>query len=100
MTGFDEEYARRVREECFRAILEASVRDGKLQLSEPEIYDGVMSAIAMIHSSQDKTPSVDMTARVSEAIARHFRQRVKELKAAKEQLGVSLADAGNGENVH
>ncbi len=44
MKDFDEEYAKRVREGCFKAILDASVKDGKLLLSEREIYDGVMSA--------------------------------------------------------
>jgi hypothetical protein len=86
MKDFDDDYAKRVREGCFKAILDASIKDGKLQLSEREIYDGVMSAIAMIHSSQDKAPTTETTALVSEAIAQHFRERVEELKAANEQI--------------
>jgi hypothetical protein len=100
MKEFDEEYAKRVREGCFKAILEASIRDGKLQLSEREIYDGVMSAIAMIHSSQDKAPTPETTAQVSEAIARHFRERVEELKAVKEQLHPASPDTSTSGNIH
>lgn len=86
MLDFDEDYAKRVREGCFKAILDASVRNGTIRLSEREIYDGVMSAIAMIHSSQDEPPTVEKTAQLSEAIARHFRDRVEQLKAAKPHL--------------
>jgi hypothetical protein len=100
MKDFDEDYAKRVREGCFKAILEASVKDGKLQLSESEIYDGVMSAIAMIHSSQDRTPTPETTAQVSEAIARHFRERVEELKAAKAQLRASSSNTTTNGNTH
>jgi len=100
MKDFDEEYAKRVREGCFKAILDASVKDGKLELSEREIYDGVMSAIAMIHSSQDNPPTSEMTAKVSEAIAQHFRDRVRELIAVQEQMGVSPLGAFRKENVH
>lgn len=100
MKDFDEEYAKRVREGCFKAILDASVKDGKLLLSEREIYDGVMSAIAMIHSSQDVPPTTEATALVSEAIAQHFRDRVKELKAVQEQVGASPLGALRKENMH
>lgn len=85
MQDFDEDYARRVREGCFKAIIDASVLDGQVHLREREIYDGVMSAIAMIHSSQDEPPPMEKTVQLSEAIARHFRERVEELKAAKSQ---------------
>lgn len=83
MLDFDEDYAKRVREGCFKAIIDASVLDGRVHLKEREIYDGVMSAIAMIHSSQDDSPTMEKTAQLSEAIARHFRERVEELKAVK-----------------
>jgi len=97
MKDFDEDYARRVREGCFKAILDASVKDGKIQLREQEIYDGVISAIAMIHSSQDRTPTAEITAQVSEALARHFRERVEQLKAAKGQpFSPSLEMAKDG----
>lgn len=79
----DEQYTKRVREECFKAILTASISDGELRLSEKPIYDGVISAIAMIHASQDELPTDEKTATISDAIARHFRERVAELKAVK-----------------
>lgn len=88
MRDFDEDYAKRVREGCFKAILDASVLDGRIHLREREIYDGVMSAIAMIHSSQDEPPTMEKTVQLSEAIARHFRERVEELKAAKSRTPV------------
>lgn len=83
MGNNDEQYTKRVREECFKAILTASMSEGELRLSEKPIYDGVISAIAMIHASQDELPSDEKTAAVSEAIARHFRDRVAELKTVK-----------------
>jgi hypothetical protein len=100
MKDFDDDYAKRVREGCFKAILDASIKDGKLQLSEREIYDGVMSAIAMIHSSQDEVPTTETTALVSEAIARHFRERVEELKAAKEQIRPSPPGKAKKRKMH
>lgn len=101
MKDFDEDYARRVREGCFKAILEASVVDGTLRLREFEIYDGVLSAIAMIHASQDKTPTSEITARVSEALAQHFREKVEALIAAKAHLNLSpAAETDNNANVH
>jgi hypothetical protein len=100
MKDFDEDYARRVREGCFKAILDAAVIDEKLQLREYEIYDGVISAIAMIHASQDKTPTSEITALVSEALAQHFREKVEALIAAKAHLGLPPAETDNSANVH
>jgi hypothetical protein len=37
---------------------------------------------------------------VSEAIAQHFRERVKELKAVQEQVGASPLGAFRKENMH
>jgi hypothetical protein len=82
----DEQYISRVREECFKAILMASVTDGKLRLKEKQIFHGVISAIAMIHASQDATPSIEKTALMSDTIARQFREQVAELKAAKGKI--------------
>ena len=87
MSDTREQYTRRIREECFKAILNASITDGELRLNEQQIYDGVISAIAMIHASQDETPTAEKTALVSDTIAHHFRERAAELKAAKEQNG-------------
>jgi hypothetical protein len=78
-----DEYTKRIREECFKAILKASIDDGEIRLNEGQIYEGVISAIAMIHASQDEAPTIEKTAMVSDAIARHFRERVAELKAVK-----------------
>jgi hypothetical protein len=87
MNDSDDQYAKRVREGCFRAILNASITEGELRLNEKEIYDGVISAIAMIHASQDEAPTAEKTALMSDVIARHFRERVEELKTAKAQNG-------------
>src|SRR4051794_4190284 len=72
MKDFDEEYAKRVGEKSFKAILSASFKGGDVHLREPEIYDGVISALAMIHSSLDEIPSADKTHSVSEILARLF----------------------------
>jgi hypothetical protein len=90
MSESSEQYAKRVREGCFKAILNASVTKGELRLNEREIYDGVISAIAMIHASQDEVPTAEKTALVSNEIARYFRERVEEVKIAKEQNGCFL----------
>ncbi|NIX78109.1 hypothetical protein [Microvirga terricola] len=100
MKKFDDDYARRVREGCFKAILDASVKDGMIRLNEHEIYDGVVCAIAMIHSAQDHTPSEEQTAMLSEAIARHFRERVAEMLRAKELDQPSLRRAGGTKKIN
>lgn len=81
--GNDEQYTKRVRKECFKAILTASISDGELPPSEKPVCGGVISAIALSHASQDDLPTDETTAMVSDAIARHFRERVAELKAIK-----------------
>ncbi|MBF9235013.1 hypothetical protein [Microvirga alba] len=100
MRKFNDDYARRVREGCFKAILDASVEEGMIRLNEHEIYDGVVCAIAMIHSTQDHTPSEEQTAMLSEAIARHFRERVAEMIRAKEIDQPSLRRAGGKRRTH
>lgn len=100
MRKFDDDYAKRVREGCFRAILDASVEEGMVRLNEHEIYDGVVCAIAMIHSTQDHTPSTEQTAMLSEAIARHFRERVAEMLRAKELDRPTLRRAGGGRRIN
>jgi hypothetical protein len=87
MSDFDDQYTKRVREGCFKAILTASITDGELRLDEKRIYDGVISAIAMIHASRDEIPSVEITARMSDRLARTFQEKVAELTAVIEQSG-------------
>jgi len=96
MREFDGAYAQRILTNCFHAILDASVQDGQVRLSTSEIYDGVIGAMAMIHSYHGSPPSREVTAFLSEVIASTFREKTEEIVSGR--VGPCVAPASGKAN--